>query len=146
MSSFLHCIETAQLHPITQKGASFTWTNNHKDDWLVMEKLDRALSNNLWLQTFPFSHTHSLGIAASDHSPLIFNSEFSLKPMKQRKFELFWLLSKECEDIIRYNWNQEARGSPSFDFKCKLQRTLDALYAWSRSSIGNFSHKIKRVL
>ena len=61
MSSFLQCVESAQLLSITQKGASFTWSNNRKEDWLVMEKLDRALSNTVWTQR---SHSRILNLLA----------------------------------------------------------------------------------
>ena len=145
MSSFLQCIESAQLHSVSQKGSFFTWSNDRKDDWLVMEKLDRALANISWLQVFPFSHTQSLGTAALDHSLSIFNSQFELKTMKQKKFEDFWYLSKECDVIIQQSWNKKDRGSPNSSLICKLRRSIDALSDWSKLNVRNLAFKIKEL-
>lgn len=41
-SNFLNSINAISLPNI---GIPFTWTNNHKDNTIIYEKLDRALAN-----------------------------------------------------------------------------------------------------
>ncbi|KAI9077710.1 hypothetical protein K1719_040316 [Acacia pycnantha] len=110
----------------------------------VMEKLDMAFCNLVWLHTFPSSFVSTLPLAASDHSPIWLSAEcVVLKKMLQR-FENYWLKYKKCSAIVQDCWSQESHGSLAFLIHNKLCMTLSTLISWSKMNIGNLASKISQ--
>ncbi|KAI9128198.1 hypothetical protein K1719_001191 [Acacia pycnantha] len=71
MAGFIKCINSTNLINVNQQGPTFTWTNNRGGEDNVMERLDMAFCNNLWLRVFPLTSVNTLVLAASDHSPIM---------------------------------------------------------------------------
>lgn len=126
------------------QGPNFTWSNKRKGDKECLERIDLAFSNLQWSSLFPCSFIQYLGIAASDHSPILLHSKPQFKRATGKKFEKLWYLFPDCERIIRDSWHQPARGSPMFSLQCKLSSTLSALHSWSRTKVGNIPSRIKQ--
>ena len=52
-ASELHtCLQEIEMIPLQSTGVKYTWKNKRDGDALVLEKLDRAFTNNAWLCTF----------------------------------------------------------------------------------------------
>ncbi|XP_062020763.1 uncharacterized protein LOC133737170 [Rosa rugosa] len=58
------------LVSLQAQGLPYTWTNNHKDDTLIYERLDRACVNAAFLNNFPNIQLENLPIIGSDHGPI----------------------------------------------------------------------------
>ncbi|KAG6730254.1 hypothetical protein I3842_01G071200 [Carya illinoinensis] len=70
MEMFCEALEFCALSGIYTKGPKFTWTNNRRDRGFTREKLDRAIANMEWHQSFSNSLCTVLPAVRSDHNPL----------------------------------------------------------------------------
>lgn len=52
-------------------GPKLTWTNNRQGLANTKERLDRALCNTQWMNSFPESCVWNLPRTYSDHAPLV---------------------------------------------------------------------------
>ena len=98
---FKSSMEEAGLDLISYQGPNFTWTNKRKGDNECLEWIDLAFCNPQWTLLFPCSYVQHMGIAASDHSPIILHTKPHFKKSKGRKFEKLWYLFLECTKIIK---------------------------------------------
>ncbi|XP_074289374.1 uncharacterized protein LOC141614528 [Silene latifolia] len=73
MLAFNQCILECQLEDLHSLGCEYTWTNKQEAVTRVWSRLDRVLSNLLWLIHFPTTQVHVLPAGVSDHSPLLVN-------------------------------------------------------------------------
>lgn len=143
MNIFKETMEQSDLSLISHQGPNFTWTNKRKHTHECLERIDLAFCNLQWSTLFPSCFVQHMGIAASDHSPILLHSKPQFKRSKGRKFEKLWYFFPECINVIRDCWSQPSRGSPMFSLHCKLTYTLSALYSWSGSQVGNIPFRIK---
>ncbi|XP_021841367.2 uncharacterized protein [Spinacia oleracea] len=68
----LHLLaDAASLVDLGYHGNPYTWTNAHEGMDLIRERLDRALANPPWLNTFPNTQVLHLPKAYSDHCPVL---------------------------------------------------------------------------
>lgn len=109
---------------------------------MVLERLDKALCNNLWCQAYPDSVLENLAIAASDHSPLFFQTEKFKVGHKPFRFENFWFSFPACHDIINNEWGLDVHGSFAFKNQTRLNRIRKKLTDWNKCSVGNIRHNI----
>ncbi|KAJ4842985.1 hypothetical protein Tsubulata_036399 [Turnera subulata] len=73
---FQNCMDTCSLEDLGYQGPQFTW---HRG--LVWERLDRALANQSWLQTFPSAQVFHLPTLCSDHCPLLIDLGVPQQPV-----------------------------------------------------------------
>ena len=69
MKAFRDMLDKAGLKDLGFVGKKFTW-KGQRHDGLVLERLDRAVANNLWLTLNPgtkFQHLHSYFLEAPSH-------------------------------------------------------------------------------
>ena len=88
INSFRDFINDCELMGGPYKGQLYTWFNK-RGNGLIRERLDRALVNLLWEETYPCSQVLNLPAVGSDHSPLIMNTEYHDKKAPRKfKFEI----------------------------------------------------------
>jgi exonuclease III len=68
---FIECMHNLEIEDLVYTSCFHTWTNNQVRDAFVSKKLDRVLSNLLWLQQFGNSSVQFLERGVSDHSPCL---------------------------------------------------------------------------
>ncbi|XP_026439065.1 uncharacterized protein LOC113337670 [Papaver somniferum] len=68
---FRNKISDMNLQDLGFKGYPYTWSNHRTDNSRVEKRLDRAMSNEKWIELFPKSTIHHLIARGSDHSPII---------------------------------------------------------------------------
>lgn len=75
-------------------GCSCTWTNRRYASDFICERLDRACANKSWMRLFPNTIVKHLSVSASDHKPLLIDTQanLSLSP-RQFRFENMWSLN-----------------------------------------------------
>lgn len=71
MVNFAEFLKEGGLVSLSASGVLFTWTNGHKDNTLIFERLDKVLVNATWLNTFPNANLHNYPIFGSHHSPIL---------------------------------------------------------------------------
>lgn len=120
MIIFKEIMEHAGLDILNHQGPHFTCTNNRKGDHVCFERIDLAFCNSHWSSQYPCSYIQHMGIAASDHSPIVLHSKPLFRKSRGLKFEKYWYMFPECNRIIRDSWSNSARGSPMFSFTASL--------------------------
>lgn len=79
---FQRTVATLELQDLHLHGGSFTWSNEREMTTLVC--LDRVLVSVDWDETFPNSYLRGLGSNASDHCPLLLQT--NMGPMAKARF------------------------------------------------------------
>ena len=88
---FRSMVEESQLIDLKAQGQRFTWVCRREDE-VIKERIDRAMVNVIWLESFPRTQVFNLPIVGSDHGPILVDSDFrDGKSKKQFKFELYGL-------------------------------------------------------
>ena len=137
INSFRDFINDCELMEVPYKGQLYTWFNK-KGNGLIRERLDRALVNLLWEETYPCSQVQNIPAVRSNHSLLIMNIEYHDKKAPRKfKFEIVWAEMKECGEVIRKGWEYNGQGSKMFKLVQKLKGCRKKLKEWSRETIPN---------
>ncbi|KAA3462487.1 reverse transcriptase [Gossypium australe] len=71
MDQFRDVMATKQLIQLDASGCIFTWSNGQYVHGLIRKKLDRALCNVAWLQTFKDVVVRNFPRSHSDHCPVV---------------------------------------------------------------------------
>ena len=75
----------------------------------IFERLDRGLTNNEWMNMFPWSLEEHLMVSASKHLLLVFNVSAQPSIDSNRngtfKFENLWVRRNDFEEAILRGWN-----------------------------------------
>ena len=96
----------------------------------MARKLDRALSNHVWLSEFTESEANFLDPGASDHSPIVVNTGMHLHTRKPPfKFFNFWTAHESCEDVVCQVWGEPLWGTAQYSLCQKLKRLKVSLKA-----------------
>ncbi|KAL9667162.1 hypothetical protein QQ045_001511 [Rhodiola kirilowii] len=75
MRKFRRCLEDCELSEIWFRGEPYTYSNKRKGEQEVRARLDRAVANISWLQTFPLAVVKHGFANSSDHVPVILYTE-----------------------------------------------------------------------
>ena len=92
------------LIDLNYQGKKFTWINK-RESGVIKERIDRVLVNLRWLEEYPRTQVFNLSIVGSDHLPILVNIDYrDMRAPKQFKFEIIWIESEECGQIIKAGW------------------------------------------
>ncbi|KAG7558973.1 Endonuclease/exonuclease/phosphatase superfamily [Arabidopsis thaliana x Arabidopsis arenosa] len=122
MAEFQDCLVSNDLFDLTSRGVFYTWSNGQPAD-PVLRKLDRALVNEEWINSFPDSFAIFDPPGDSDHSPCLVNTDASVERTK-KSFKYFSFLSShpKFKEIIALAWAKEVCvGSRLFTFGQRLK-------------------------
>ncbi|XP_011072308.1 uncharacterized protein LOC105157594 [Sesamum indicum] len=81
MEEFNSCIQNSGLLPLPMQGEWFTWHNYSASPCNLWKRLDRILTNDIWMLRYPTLSYTCLTPRTSDHSPLIWQHEIVGIPM-----------------------------------------------------------------
>ncbi|XP_058733184.1 uncharacterized protein LOC131604782 [Vicia villosa] len=106
-SGFQEVVTECDLTDIQLEGYPFTWTKSRGAANMIKEKLDRALVDSVWLQSFPSSTLTNLVASHSDHSPIFLCCDPAKSRHKRRsfKFENWWLKEEGVGEVVHESWN-----------------------------------------
>ncbi|XP_028552325.1 uncharacterized protein LOC110102200 [Dendrobium catenatum] len=138
------------FHDIGYIGPRFTWCNNKEGTSRIWERLDRCLLNSSAIQKVPLAITKHLARIASDHSPILLKLDTELRiKSKIIRFEDTWRSYPACKSIVNYAWKKKDVGNESEILQKKTNRTLKALFFWSRNkckNLNNLKEKLKEEI
>ncbi|OMP12130.1 reverse transcriptase [Corchorus capsularis] len=145
LQCFRNMMDTCGLFDLHYQGQRFTWLD--KRESLIKERIDRAIANMQWMETFAKTQVFNLPIVGSDHSPILVDSNFCDKKVpKQFKFEIIWDEKEECEQIIRDGWSSAFQGSHSYQVVQKLKKCRRMLIAWSKKAFPNNKKVVEELM
>lgn len=88
LARFRGTVAALALQDLHLHGRTFTWSNERENPTLV--RLDRVLVSMDWDDMFPSSHLQALGTDASDHCPLLLQTNLGAMTKARFHFEIFW--------------------------------------------------------
>lgn len=92
-----HVMMTFGLLDLGYNNNKFTWTNKREGTTNIKERLERAIAKTKWQELLPRATLFNLSTSASDHDPILLNSNGELyKKTKQFRFEEMWLRHLAC--------------------------------------------------
>ncbi|KAF4392611.1 hypothetical protein F8388_003031 [Cannabis sativa] len=114
MEDFRKVIDDCSLIDFCSSKTDLTWCNGHEVN-PVMERLDRGLCNEEWLQNFDGADILVLDWWESDHRPLVVEMPIvaerercgKVKRKSRFHFEEAWCEEPECGEIVERVWNNE---------------------------------------
>ncbi|XP_026420049.1 uncharacterized protein LOC113316031 [Papaver somniferum] len=126
--------------------SKYTWANGQSGVHRILCKLDRALTNEAWLNKFENWRCKSLPHEVSDQSTLIgfpfANSRPKRAPFRVQKI---WFSHPDFMCMVIESWNAPVSGSPAFIFHFKLKRLKAAMKEWNLWVFGNVYANIKQA-
>ncbi|CAM8951229.1 unnamed protein product [Rhodiola kirilowii] len=122
MREFNKCLEDCGLTDLGYRGEPFTYSNRRKGDKEVKGRLDRAVANGGWRETFPKAAVHHGVSYTSDHSPIVVHLEEIQRNNNGsfRRFEPMWLRHGNFKRVLEAFWNSQST-STTMSQKLKIQ-------------------------
>ncbi|CAN6679920.1 unnamed protein product [Malus baccata var. baccata] len=139
-------MNSSNLFDLGFNGPTFTWRGFRYGEW-VEERLDRVLVNELWQDLSPKSTvTHGIALA-SDHCPIIVQSDLDgPKGRRLFRFEAFWAKEEKCLNVVRSCWAHRRHGDALLNWGRKLNTCRSRLCRWSHTKFKRRSHQIQDLL
>ncbi|XP_020704788.1 uncharacterized protein LOC110115767, partial [Dendrobium catenatum] len=122
-------------------GPSFTWTNNKDARSRIFNRLDRFLMSSSIIDVFQGLKVKHLTRLASDHCPILCCLVEDVKKACYYwiKFEDVWASYPFAWHLVGEKWKVEDLGSESFKLQRKCQRSLKALFFWSKNKLKSLN-------
>ena len=123
------------LHDLGFKGPKFTWARGS-----VYERLDRAISNELWFQRYPKNSIVHLPKLNSIHRPILVlfsRGTWRNGGIKPFRFLASWLMVPDFQQVVKARWDSNI---------CYLQvveRFVENIKVWNHEEFGHIIHKKK---
>ncbi|KAL4298012.1 hypothetical protein GQ457_12G025440 [Hibiscus cannabinus] len=133
---FHNAVIDCGLHDLGSNGPPFTW---FKGQYAV--RLDRALSNALWLSSFPTASILHLLRMKSDHHPIMLSIQQAPIIPSKRQFRYLagWSLHSDFQRLLQENWDSTLPISEA------IAQFSDVAEAWNSNTYGIIG-KQKKVL
>lgn len=138
-------VDALNVKDLKYNGMKLTWCNNHTVDRLYC-KLDRALINLEWVQSFPFSEAQFLPPLSSDHSPCIIR----MHTVKRRENYMFkyckmWSLDPEFKNAVSRACSVQVEGTPMYCLVKKLQAVKCELKKLHKNDYAKLSSRVSTL-
>ncbi|XP_026458447.1 uncharacterized protein LOC113358952 [Papaver somniferum] len=135
---FKEIIDTSGLIDLGFQEDPYTWTKNQLAEHNIMERLERRLINQAWLDLHPQMTIQHLPRIASDHAPLLLREQH-IKQQRSKNFRIehLWFLHPQMKEVVLEDWNQSYYASPPTNLLQKMDDTTNALIGWSKTTFGH---------
>ncbi|XP_026378393.1 uncharacterized protein LOC113272810 [Papaver somniferum] len=145
INEFSDWMDDKNLFEADSLGSFFTWANSQSGARRIINKLDRSIINEAWLNKFENWRCKSLPRKVSDHFSLIGYPFVNLRPKRAPfRIQKMWFTHPKFFKIISDSWNVPAVGNPVFIFPYKLQRLKQVLKDWNHNVFGNVNIRLKQ--
>lgn len=91
-------MEYVDLNDLGFRGSPFTWYRGG-----IFERLDRAIENDSWVESFPNCSITHFSILKSDHKPLLMSLRPSLQSLRRCPFWFLagWVEHPKFSDFVK---------------------------------------------
>lgn len=147
MDELRDCLVQSELEDLESRGIYFTWSNNRPDDPII-RKLDRAVGNETWRETFPDVVAQFEAPGESDHAPCVVDL-LTVSESRKISFKYFSFLSTHPQflDQVLAAWQKEiAVGSELFSLGQRLKAVKQVCRRLHRVGFGNIQQKTKLAM
>lgn len=127
---FRWTVAALELQDLHLHGRCFTWSNERDAPMLV--RLDRFLVSFDWDQMFPNCHLRGLGSDASDHCPLLLQTNLGQKAKARFHFEIFWPKFDDFDEVLSQAWRRPKHASDPLQRLDSMLRALVKLFSGGR--------------
>ncbi|KAF4359466.1 hypothetical protein F8388_001514 [Cannabis sativa] len=127
-------------------GPKFMWMRSKGSLNSVRKRLDRVIACADWCVKFPEAAVVHHAIMASDHAPVVLDSQ----PVTQKlhypfRFLEVWTADPRCTEVIQRAWSKQCYGQAGNRVCGKLRNTKDALKVWNRDVFGFCDQQLKSL-
>lgn len=131
--------DSCSLLDIPTKGLSFTWSSRRSE-----VRLDRALGNLDWFESWASMECSTLTKAASDHCPILLScSRLNSVVKLPFRFQSMWLQVPDFLGLVRDSWASfQFHGYPQFVLASKLRALKQVLKEWNRLQVGDVHSRV----
>ncbi|XP_059670985.1 uncharacterized protein LOC132316528 [Cornus florida] len=122
MIDFKECLQHTELEDLKYNRILYSCSNRSLGTASIAKKLDRALINQMWTSTFPFSECTFLTLGISNHSPILVSMDFQI-PRRCIHFRFFnaWATHQNFSTSVHNVWKTFIRGTAMFQVVQKLK-------------------------
>ncbi|XP_040990969.1 uncharacterized protein LOC121238196 [Juglans microcarpa x Juglans regia] len=113
MKLFRELKSDGNLYDLGWRGDKYTCSNSHTDATFTKERLDRAMANPQWMNTYIEAWVEVMVARTSDHKPLLVHIEIKIKGCKKA--------------FQRWNKNRKQRNGKEVEEKTKILQSLQAV-------------------
>ncbi|KAL5133281.1 hypothetical protein HKD37_03G006639 [Glycine soja] len=140
LQDFVDCYSDLGLGSINTHGPLYTWTNGR-----VWSKLDRALCNQAWFNSFGNSACEVMEfISISDHTPLVVTTELVVpRGNSPFKFNNAIVDHPNFLRIVADGWKQNIHGCSMFKVCKKLKALKAPLKNLFKQEFSNISNQVE---
>lgn len=145
MEGFRNAVDQCRLLDLGFSGNKFMWFTKKWGG--VKVRLDRALSNQEWVDLFPQFKVVHLNKSTSDHVLVLLNWSVRtpLQGKKQFWYEEAWHLQERCSKLVRNGWEHLVVGLPMCQVTEKIKMTWMMLNNWARNNVKTSPREIREV-
>lgn len=144
--NFINFLNSINVVSIPSEGIPFTWTNKHKDNTVIYEKLDRAVANPTSLNLYPNMSLENLPIVGSNHGPIAITlSQKVNSGTKPFRFEAMWFSHDSLINIVKNAWSNRTDDNPIQNFSGICNVFASLARNWNREVFGNLFSKMNNL-
>ncbi|CAA7061787.1 unnamed protein product [Microthlaspi erraticum] len=146
MVDFQDCIDACHLFDLSSRGCFYTWDNKSLSNPKA-RKLDRALINEPWQDSFPNANALFDAPGSSDHSPcLVSLSTESSRRRTRFNFFAFFTLHPDYRNLIESAWSSVSiSGGATFSLYQRLRAAKVCCKGLNRSAFSNIQARTKEA-
>lgn len=135
MRRFRRVVAELELMDIHLHGRRYTWSNERQRPTMV--RLDRALTSLQWEERFPSCHLRALSTDASDHCPIMLQTNVSITVKPRFHFEIFWSKLSGYQEALQRGWQcSDTISDPLRRLDAMFRNLSTELKSWSARQIG----------
>ncbi|KAF9596825.1 hypothetical protein IFM89_013873 [Coptis chinensis] len=143
VNEFVEFINKNALLDSTNLGYKFSWCNKRIGERRMLQKIDRMLVNQQWMEAAAGWKSKILKRKFSDHSPVVGWLTSIPKPTNiPFRFKRIWINHEGLKEVVKQSWEEPLEDVPIRKVMKKLKRLKLALKQWSWEVFGNL--KIRR--
>ncbi|XP_062074968.1 uncharacterized protein LOC133778976 [Humulus lupulus] len=126
------------LSEIRRIGFHYTWSNKQVEGSRIFSKLDRVLSNEAWVDSFPNSEARFNWDTILDHCFCIIKTVISkVSGAKPFKFFNMWANHIDFRESVLNSWSVLVKGTGLMGILQKLTRLKAVLYRFNKLKVGD---------
>ena len=141
LQNFRRTVDELELQDLHLHGRVYTWSNERDNPTLV--KLDRALASLDWEEQFPSCHLQALSSDASDHCPLLLQTNVIPAAKPRFHFEIFWPKFEGYMEAVESGWKcPDSVTDPYKRLDNLFRNTIKQLQSWAAKRIGQIKTQL----